>query len=125
MFNSDIKETPMNWHNNPFAKLAARIRRGEPAAAEQFRQQMTPQLVRLVRRVVRYGPCTSAWEQKIQAETERLLSCRANAPDSDQVIGQVAQRLCQDMVDNLRQELRAEDTWSAGAEASRWASPLG
>jgi hypothetical protein len=106
-------------HNNPFAQLAARVRRGEDTAAEQFRRKMTPQLVRMVRRVVHHGPCPSPWEQKIQAETQRLLAHSLSEPDSDQVIGQVASRLCQDMVDNLRGEFRSEDTWSAGAEPSR------
>jgi len=113
----------VNWYTNPFAQLAARVRRGDDAAAEQFRQQMTPQLVRMVRRVVHYGPCRSAWEQQIHAETKRVLSRSGGLlqPDSDQVIGQVANRLCQDMVDSLQQEWKPEDTWSASAETSRLA----
>ena len=81
---------------------------------------MTPQLMRMVRRVLNYGPCPSAWEQKIQAETDRVLSRNSGylESDSDQVIGLVANRLCQDMVDQLRQEWKTEDTWSAGPEAS-------
>jgi len=116
----------MNWSSNPFAQLAAQVRRGEESAAEHFRQQMTPQLVRMVRRVVRYGPCSSPWEQRIQAETQRLLDrCGGMLPtDSDQLIGQVARHLCQDMVDNLRQEFPTEDTWKAGAEPSRPACAL-
>jgi hypothetical protein len=116
----------MNCNSNPFAQLAARVRRGEESAAEQFRQQMTPQLVRMVRRVVRYGPCSSPWEQKIQAETQRLLARNGGMlpTDSDQVIGQVARRLCQDMVDNLRQEFPTEDTWKGESEPSRLACAL-
>jgi hypothetical protein len=77
----------------------------------------------MVRRVVHYGPCRSAWEQQIHAETKRVLSRSGGLlqPDSDQVIGQVANRLCQDMVDSLQQEWKPEDTWSASAETSRLA----
>src|SRR5260370_41569267 len=35
---STAKEITMNWHNNPFAQLAVRVRRGE----EKGRQQMPP-----------------------------------------------------------------------------------
>ncbi len=116
----------MNWHNNPFAQLAVRVRRGEESAAEQFRQHMTPQLERMVRRVLNYGACPSAFEQRIQAETERVLTCSRGRldGDSDQVIGQVAHRLCQDMVDSLCEQWKPEDTWSAAAEPSRRACVL-
>ena len=110
----------MNWQQNPFAQLAVRVRGGEEAAAEQFRQKMTPQLIRMVRRVVHYGPSPSGWEKKIQAETERVLSRSGGLlqPDSDQVINLVANRLCQDMVESLQQQWKTLDTWPARAEPS-------
>src|SRR5579864_8327638 len=108
----------MNWHSNPFAQLAVRVRRGEATAAEQFRRHVTPQLVRMVRRVVQYGPHPTPWERRIQAETERALSEGTISVDSEQVIGLVAKRLCQDMVDSLCDEVRAEDTWSTAIQPS-------
>ena len=111
----------MNWHNNPFAQLADRVRRGDDSAAEQLRRQMTPCVERMVRRVANYGACPSAWEQKIQSETEHVLSGNSGRweRDSDHVIGQVADRLCHELVEQLRQQWQADETVTAASDHSR------
>jgi hypothetical protein len=116
----------MNWLNNPFAQLAVRVRQGEDSAAEQFRRTLTPPLKRMVRRVANYGACPSAWDQKILAETETVMAASHGLweRDSEQVIGQVADRLCQELVDHLSQQWQAKDTWSAAVETSRLAGVL-
>jgi hypothetical protein len=110
----------MQWENNPFTDLALQVRLGEPGAAGQFRQEMKPCLEHMVRRVLRRGKGPAPLAPRILAEAGRILARAggADAPTSDDVVDQVATRLCDGMIDQLQRGSRLEDTWApVGAAA--------
>ncbi len=91
--------------------LAQEVRLGLPQAEERFIERMRPQMERMVRQTVRqHGRRpqeeTSPQNQRILAEYQ--LVCQASeAPfclSREEIVAQVARRLCESMVGQLRSE---------------------
>lgn len=94
----------MDKKSNPLANLAHQLHRGKEGSEQRFWQEMGPQLERMVRRVVRFGPGRSVLEQTIDREVAQT---RANphsslALDAEKVIGVVTRRLFQEMLERLQ-----------------------
>ena len=62
----------MQRHENQFTKLAARVQDDESGAGNELRHRLEPELVRIVRRVIRQGIGRSPVDRRILAEAHRL-----------------------------------------------------
>jgi hypothetical protein len=103
MNETSLQEKQMN-KSNPLNKLAEQVRQGQAGTEQMFWQQMGPQLERMVRRVVRFGPGHSVLEQKIGREVGQVTANPHNPAslDREKVIGMVTRRLFQEMLDRLQ-----------------------
>lgn len=82
--------------------LAARVRRGEPGAEARWRRAFGPQMERIVRRVVRRGPCGSGFTRRIAAAGAALR--RRGAVDRETPDAELARRLGEAVLGGLRRE---------------------
>ena len=84
--------------------LAARAAQGSAEAAEQFREELGTQLVRMVRCALRGGTGNAAFDTWVLAEVSQAAAVGEDWPDeeAERLIVPVAQRLCQAIMDGLR-----------------------
>jgi hypothetical protein len=92
----------MPFKRTDFRQLAARIRTGDAAAVTEFLDKLEPQLMLIIRRVIRTGAAHSAIGQRIMAEFEQLLAAGAIATEGDRLIREIASRICWTTVVGLR-----------------------
>src|SRR5437763_14433597 len=62
----------MQRHENMFAALAVRAEEGDMGAQSELRRQLEPELVRIVRRVIRKGIGRTPVDRRSLAEATRL-----------------------------------------------------
>ena len=62
----------MQRHENMFTVLAVRVEEGDTGAQSELRRQLEPELVRIVRRVIRHGVGRTPVDRRILAEARRL-----------------------------------------------------
>ena len=94
----------MRADNNRFSSLAQRASSGDPTAAGQLGRELEPQLVHIVRRVVRAGAGRSALDRRILAEATRLgLTAESAAGATGEfLIRQVACSVCDVVLAGVR-----------------------
>lgn len=112
-------------------KLVARVKQGDPAAPQALYQELEPQLVHRVRRVVRLGVGESPVDQWILKEAERFARQGRSPPyeDREWLIEPVAQRLCTIMIEQLQpaslKETKVEDaTLRRSFRSPLWSTQL-
>ena len=107
-----MSTNPTHWNT-----LAARARHGEYEAAAQLRDELAPQMTRLVRRTLRSGTTHSPLDRQILSEADRTLAdhpeCRGR--DCEEMVQLVTQRLCarllRDQIHPLQPTRRFADTF--------------
>ncbi len=84
--------------------LAARVGRGDSAAAAELRRQLVPHLTRLVRLTLREGAGCPTLDPCILAEVRRAVGPGGAyaAADHAHLVDRVARRLCQSVLEGLR-----------------------
>jgi hypothetical protein len=86
--------------------LAARARDGDVQAAHSLREELEPQMLRIVRRAMRSGTASSPLARRILAVAAEVPAQSGAWPhDGEHVIGRVASRLCDSVISRLRPEL--------------------
>lgn len=104
----------MNRSSNLFASLSAKAERGDAEARRQLHRQLEPQVVHIVRRVLRDGAGRSPLDRRILVEATRL--GEADVTDSrearERLIHAVARRVCSSVIANLpgEDERQADET---------------
>jgi hypothetical protein len=90
--------------NDVLEGLVERAEAGDPSAQTELYRQLEPQMVRIVRRVVRHGAGVSSIDRRIQREAYRIgLDARAaQSADGDRLIRKVARCLSAVFVDGLQ-----------------------
>ena len=85
----------MQRNTNPFTELTERVSRGDGDARVQLRQQLEPELVRIVRLTLA-GDGTSPVARRIFAEARRLASETDEESETsrEEVVREVAHSLC-------------------------------
>ncbi len=101
----------MKRSNNLFVLLAQQAESGDFAESAELRQQLEPELVHMVRRVVRDGPGHSSIDRCISEEARRvgLSVTHAGSAEGDQLIQAVARTICRTIVDRIRVNARMPD----------------
>ena len=94
----------MNRSTNPFARLADRAAHGDSTAKSQFRRELEPELVHIVRQTLRSGLANTPINRRILAEVQRLGEDAAidSSADRELLIRKVARHLCLSMATHLR-----------------------
>src|SRR5438477_6813080 len=93
----------MNEEIQQLLALKARVLRGEPGAAEEFRQALEPYLPLIVRRALRPGAQATSQTCWIHAEANRVQERDPDlAPDSAALAEEVAHRLSARAIDRLQ-----------------------
>jgi hypothetical protein len=92
----------MNLKTNHLSGLAARIRWGDPWAAEELRRELVPQMVRIVRRALRLDGSANGLELQIHAEADRLRAQCAAEDEGEALVCRVAGNLCESLIGRLR-----------------------
>jgi hypothetical protein len=87
---------------NSLQSMAQRAKRGDRAAALRLREQLEQQMPYIVRRVIRTEAMTTDLEQRIWAEVDQLSESGQEVVDREWLVEQVAQRMCESMIDELR-----------------------
>lgn len=84
--------------------LAARVSMGDPTAAVALKQELEPDMLRIVRRAMRATTGPSALTGRVRAAARRLSPAGADhaATDSAWLAGQVAQDVCDSMIGRLQ-----------------------
>jgi hypothetical protein len=109
---------------NPFAVLAERAEMGDSSAQFELRQKLEPEMIRIVRRVIRQGNPQTAAHRRILAEARRvgLDAAVAASVDGERLIRKVACSVSVLFVDGLRSKagprLRIEETFCNGSSSS-------
>src|SRR5581483_10896332 len=80
--------------------LADKAGRGEPLAQVHFREEVEPQLQRIVRYTLKRGVGTSTLDRRILAEARRLRHA-GWYEDSEELAGQIARNLCRQVLNRL------------------------
>ena len=96
--------------NNPLEDLARRVRRGDPAAAEEFHREMGLALEGMVRLALRKRDCFNAFEEYARAEADRLQESSAWQLPRHELARQTAGQVCHDMIGRLQAGNRIQDT---------------
>jgi hypothetical protein len=86
----------MRQVHNAFAVLADRAGLGDASAKVQLRQEMEPEVVRIVRRVIQNGAGPSPLDRRILAVADSLGldTVSAAGEDGELLVRHVAQRVC-------------------------------
>jgi hypothetical protein len=84
-------EHTMNTHE--IENLVFRASGGDPQAKATLRQQMEPQVVRLVRCILKTGVAHNAFGRRALAEAQRLGGAAPQAGASELLVGRVARRM--------------------------------
>lgn len=94
----------MESFTNDLDLLAARTGRGDPAAESQLRQQLEPQMVRIVSQALRSGTGRTPLARNILAKARQLAPAGGGtqAENRDRLIRRVARELCASVIDRLR-----------------------
>ena len=94
----------MSRSSNVFSTLAAKAQRGDATAKTQLHRQLEPQMLHIVRLVIREGRGRTALDRRILAEASRVgLSGKLQSPEErERLIRSVAQNLCSSVVSQLR-----------------------
>lgn len=93
----------MNRANNVFAVLADRVEDGDSSAHTELRRELEPEMIHIVRRVIRSGAGHSCIDRRILAEARRIgLDSDAAEEKSDQLIRKVARCISGLFVEGLR-----------------------
>ena len=84
--------------------LARRVREGDVVGTLQFRAELEPCVLRIVRRVLRSGSPNSPLAARIHSVAERVLSVSPSKSEHDreETIAQVASQICTAIVEQLR-----------------------
>ena len=90
----------MNANFTSLNDLAQRVQEGDARAKSHMKEQLGPQLARIVRRVLERGTASSPLEHKILAAAHRLAPAAAGAR-LDARTDPVARSLCQMVVSRL------------------------
>ena len=98
--------------NNPLEDLARRVRRGDPAAAEEFHREMGLALEGMVRLALRKRDCFNPFEEYARAEADRLQESSAWQLPRHELARQTASQVCQAMIGRLQAGGRIEDTFA-------------
>jgi hypothetical protein len=90
------KEYYMSSANQTMQDLARRARQGDALALAELREDLRPQMVRIVRRALRSETDNPPLVQGIRATADQVRCSAKNraAKDSDGLIGQIARRHC-------------------------------
>ena len=100
----------MNRDNIPLDGLAQRTQQGDLQAKVQLKQQLEPNMNRIVRHVLERGQASSSLERRILAVAERLVP-QAGAQGNPARTAVVSRNLCEMVVNRL---------WPGATEGS-WA----
>ena len=94
----------MQRSNNIFARLANQAVSGDSSAQSELRRQLEPEMVHIVRRVLREGPGHSSMDRRILAEARRLgLNAElAASTDGELLIRTVARAVSNLLVEGMR-----------------------
>ena len=94
----------MHRSQNAFTMLADRAEMGDSSASHELRRKLEPEMIRIVRRVIRAGSGRSPMDRRILAEANRigLDADRAASADGDLLIRKVALCVSSLFVDGLR-----------------------
>src|SRR5829696_6730713 len=85
-----MNPNPSNWY-----QMASRVRSGEVETAVRLRDELSPQMVRVVRRTLRTGSGHSPLDRQILAEADSVHTSRPDQPrDSEEMVRLVTERLC-------------------------------
>jgi len=85
----------MNSNSSNWQQMASRVRAGETESAVRLREELSPQMVRLVRRTLRTGSEHSSLDRQILAEADSVHLYHPDQPrDSEEMVQLVAQRIC-------------------------------
>jgi hypothetical protein len=87
--------------DNRLQELAARAARGDADAAGELRQELEPQMVHMVRRVLRTGDAASAISRKILSEAEKVAALLRDPTDPEFLVQLVARRVCASVMRRL------------------------
>jgi hypothetical protein len=112
----------MAFEGNPLEELARRARGGDPAAAEQFRLEMSLALEGMVRLALRKRICFSRFDEHARAQADRLQESGNWQLADDELARQTAARVCQDMIARLQAGGPVQDTVAcvgAGGDSSK------
>ena len=90
----------MRDDTNELRRLAERVTRGNPGAAENFLSEIEPQVVRMVRRAMRAGAADTPFNRLVAAEA-RALAPRDAGTDPEELAGRIARRVCRAMIARL------------------------
>jgi hypothetical protein len=115
-------EVIMQFEDNPFVELARRARSGDPAAAEEFRREMSLALEGMVRLALRKRIGFSPFEEHARAQANRLHESSDWQLPFDELSRRTADWVCQAMIDHLQAGSRVQDTIAssfAGHRASK------
>jgi len=84
--------------------LVRRAGQGDALALAELRQELQPQMIRIVRRALRTETVNSALAQRIRTTVHQVYGSAKNrsAKDSDGLVGQVARRLCDVLAGHLQ-----------------------
>jgi hypothetical protein len=108
----------LKLEDNPLARLARRVRFGEPDAAEEFRREMSMALEGMVRLALRKCGGLSAFEEHARAEAERLQDMSDGQLSRDELVRQTARQVCLAMIGRLQAGGRLQDTIAYGVPGS-------
>jgi hypothetical protein len=81
--------------------LAARIQAGDSVAAAQFLEEVRPQLIRIIRRVIRTGETGSAISRRITDEV-RSSAATPLASVSGAVLNEISSRIGRATIEGIR-----------------------
>jgi hypothetical protein len=102
----------MSAHEYEMEGLAFRAGRGDPQAKVTLRQQLEPEIVRMVRRTLKSGMGTHPLARKALAEARRLGPQSPAAEPTEHLIFTVARRVLETVM----------ATATAAARPQRWAT---
>jgi len=93
----------MNVNEHDLETLALRARRGDPAAGAALRQQLEPQLRRIVRNTLKTGRDSNPVARRVLAMARRVADVPPQAgweaPES--LVSQVARQVCESVLARL------------------------
>jgi len=91
----------MHAKKSELRMLALRIQEGDSAAADEFLRELEPQLIRIIRSVMRTGVGDSVIACRIIWEIDRMNFAGQLEDDPEWVVKEISGRICQMTIDGL------------------------